>query len=124
MVQEDDLRAMRREIERLKDKVDDIGHIQAQQVKADGKVRANELNLLTNRTRAQLYLEVDGKRSVTELAQAVGKHKSTASTHLSTMYEEGIVGADDVKGERVYKKNNLERALNLSREVRKIVDNS
>lgn len=125
VVQEDDVREMRREIERIKNAVDDISHIQAQQAKADPRFMQSVLKVLSKtKARVKIYLQVNGKRSVTEVAKAAGVDVSTASRHLAALYDEGIIGAEDVKGERVYRTNNLERALNLSREVKKIADDS
>lgn len=116
---EDDLGEMRREVERIKHRLDDIGHIQAFQVRASGEAKEEILKFFAGKvgqTRAKLYLEVDGSRSVSEIAEAIDDvSESTASRRLSDMYEYGLIGSDTERGAKVYHHTVLERALKLTK---------
>lgn len=127
MVAEDDVREMRREIERIKDRVDQIAHVQAQQVKAEGQVEEYILEYFAGargRKRAQIFLAADGRRGVTEIAVLVNVGNATASRSLKRMEELGILGSFWKEGSKSYHQTALARELHLQRRIKKIADSS
>lgn len=127
MASEDDIHEMRRELERIKDRVDQIGHIQAQQVKADGEMLDWLLDFFEGKggsTRAAIYLAVDGNRGVREIGEAAGVDKGHASRTLKRMEEYGMLGSQIVAGAKVYHRSFLAKELHLHRRLEKLAYNS
>lgn len=123
MVDEDDILAIRREIERIHDRIDGMRHVQAQQVRADPRVRDAVLEPFTGKgadTMAALYFAVDGKRNVNEIADAAEVHRVTASRKLSALNEVGLIEPNDVGGTKVYRKSVLEKALHITRHLKQL----
>lgn len=120
MVQEDDVREIRREVERIKDRIDDIGHIQALQVRADGNAKKLVLDYFSGpggKNRARIYLAADGTKGVTEIADELDVAAGLVTMRGQEMYERGLLGWESVGNTKVYHKTVVERALNLSREL-------
>lgn len=123
MVHEDDVREIRREVERIKDRIDDIGHIQALQVRADPEARKLVLAYFSGsggRNRARIYLAADGTKGVSEIAVELGVAQGLVTMRCQEMYERGLLGWEAVGNSKVYHKTVIERALNLSRELESV----
>lgn len=82
---------------------------------------ALELFRKHNRTFVPLYLIVDGRLNVTEIATKLGKDVGNTSRSLKELRERGFIDlADEVKGGAIYKKNQFERILRLSDKLAKL----
>jgi hypothetical protein len=117
MVDEDDLRELRREVEAIRDDVSDMSHIQSLQVRADGRVAAEAIKYFdsgTTRTKVTIYLAVDGKRSVGEIAEMVERHHSRVTRYGQEMEVLGILGSSTRQGRKIFRHTQLERAIQLS----------
>lgn len=127
MPREDDLRELRREVERIKDRIDDIGHIQALQMRADAANKEHILKYFEGRggdSKARIYLAADGSRSVSEIAREVGLDQGQVTRKCQEMYEHGLLGWHADGTSKCYHKTVIERALRLSRDLEKIVNSS
>lgn len=123
MVDEDDILAIRREIERIHDRIDGMRHVQAQQVRADPRVTETVLEPFSGKSAesmAAVYFAVDGKRGVNEIAAAANVHRNTASRNLTILTEFGLVEPNDVGGSKVYSKSVLEKALHITRRLKEL----
>lgn len=125
MPQEDDLRELRREVERIKDRVDDMGHIQALQVRANPDVEELILEYFSGpggQNRAKIYLAADGTKGVTEIAEEVDVATGLATMRCQEMHRLGLLGWEPVGNSKHYHKTVIERALNLSRKLAPIAN--
>lgn len=127
MVQEDDIQELRREVERIKDRIDDIGHIQALQVRALGDIKELVLDYfsgLGGKNRARIYLAADGTKGVTEIAKEVGVAQGLVTMRCQELYDLGLLGWESDGNTKYYHKTVIERALNLSKELKSIAVDS
>jgi hypothetical protein len=125
MVDEDDLREMRREVEEIRDEVADMSHIQSLQVRADGRVESLVLRYFESgatETKVAIYLAVDGKRSSAEIADEVGRHAAQVTRYGNQMIERGILGVSWVNGRKVLRYTRLERTIHLRRRLQALAD--
>jgi hypothetical protein len=123
----DDLREIRREIERIKDRIDDIGHIQALQVRALGEVKKLVLSYFSGpgaTNKARIYLAADGSRSVSEIAAYVEINQGYVTRKCQEMFKLGLLGWQSHGRNKCYHKTIVERALHLSSDLESIADDS
>lgn len=126
MVEEDDIREMRREIEEIRDRVTDISHIQSLQARAEGKVEELVLDFFrkgATETKVEIYLAANDRRSGAEIADEVEIDPAQVSRYANQMASEpwGILGFRWDGNSKIYHKTPLEPALNLSRLLRGLV---
>lgn len=125
MIEEDDLREMRREVEEIRDKVADMSHIQGLQVRADGRVEELVMAYFqegATETKVRIYLAADGKRSSAEIAEIVERHPSQVTRYGNEMIQWGILGVSWIKSTKVLRHTRLERTIHLTRQLRTLVD--
>ena len=67
---------------------------------------------------AQVYLRVDGKSNVSELAKKLGKNQPDVSDYLNKLHRYGLIDKD-VKGGVLYQKNQYEKIFNISERLGK-----
>jgi DNA-binding transcriptional ArsR family regulator len=74
-----------------------------------------------SKRRAQVYLAVDGERSVGEIAQLLNMKMPNVSSDLSKCAEEGLIERipDPSKGGFVWKKKRIDKVLHFSGYLRK-----
>jgi DNA-binding transcriptional ArsR family regulator len=77
-----------------------------------------------SKRRAQVYLAVDGDRSVGEITQLLNMKMPNVSTDLSKCAEEGLIERIPVpsKGGFVWKKKRIDKVLHISEYLRKKFD--
>jgi DNA-binding transcriptional ArsR family regulator len=69
-----------------------------------------------SRRLAQIYLAVDGKKGVQEIADHLGMHRQHAGQDLKALAEEGLLEIIEVQGNKhIYTKKTIERNLQISR---------
>lgn len=72
-------------------------------------------------TLVPLYLAVDGTKNVSEIAQQLNKDLGNTSRFLKELHERGFIDKiDEATGGAVYRKNQFERILRLSDELKKL----
>lgn len=126
MVEENDLREMRREIEEIRDEVTDMSHIQSLQARADGRVEKLVLEYFrrgATETKVAVYLAANDERNASEIAAEVGIDPGQVSRYGRQMssQEWGILGFRRDGNQKIYHHTKLEPALNLSRLLRDLV---
>lgn len=126
MVEEDDLREVRREIEEIRDEVTDINHVQSLLARADERVIDLVLDYFRSgatETKVKFYLAVDDTRSASEIAEEVGVDPAQISRYGREMTSQhwGILGVRWEGGRKIYHHTTLERAFNLSVLLRDLV---
>lgn len=127
MPQEDDMRELRLEVERIKDRVDDMGHIQALQVRANPDVEQLILDYFSGsggQNRAKIYLAADGTKGVREIAKAAGVSTGLVTMRCQEMHRLGLLGWEPAGNSKHYHKTVIERALHLSRKLESIANGS
>jgi len=92
-------------------------------------IKANRESILSeimkffgrSKRRAEVYLLVDGKRTVEDITELLGMQKPNVSAEISKMKEEGLVEIKKVteQGFYVYRKRRVDRILGISRRLRK-----
>lgn len=125
MVEEDDIREMRREIEEIRDEVADINHVQSLMARADGRIATLVLGYFrtgATETKVAIYQTVDGKRNGSEIASAVGIDQAQVSRYGRQMVQQDILGDSWYGAEKIYHHTHLERAIHLSTLLRELVD--
>ena len=126
MVDEDDLRELRREVEEIRDDIADMSHIQSLQGRADGRVEQLAMRYFEDgatETKVAIYLAVDGKRSGTEIATEVGRDKALVSRYGKQMIELGILGFSWLDGKtKVLRYTRMESTIHLRRRLQTLVD--
>lgn len=121
MAGEDDVREIRRELERVRDQIDDIKNIQALQVRAMGDIRELVLDYFSGRggeNKAKIYLAANGERSVTEIADKVGVSKGYVTRKCKEMHDLGLLGWEPHGNSKLYHPTVIERALHLSNDLK------
>jgi len=92
-------------------------------------IRANKKEILTgileffgsSKRRAQVYLAVDGERSVAAIAALLKMKGPNVSAELTRLKEFGLIEVKSVSGlSMIYKKRKLDRILGISRELERI----
>lgn len=119
MVDEDDIREMRREIEEIRDEVTDINHVQSLLARADERVVNLVLDYFrkgATETKVKFYLAADGTRSASEIADEVGIDPAQISRYGQEMTSQhwGILGVRWEEGRKIYHPTTLERSFHLS----------
>jgi len=70
--------------------------------------------------RAQVFLAVDGRRTVEDITQMLDMKKPNVSSQLARLMDEGLVEIKRItRRGRVYKKRRVDRILGISRKVRR-----
>lgn len=74
-----------------------------------------------SKRRAQVFLVVDGKRTVEDIAQLLDMKRPNVSRELTKLKKEGLVEIKRItkEGYYVYKKRRVDRILGISRTLRK-----
>lgn len=126
MVEEDDLREIRREMEEIRDDVSDINHVQSLLARADERVMDLVLGYFQSgatETKVKFYLAADDERSASEIAEEVGIDPAQISRYGKEMTSQhwGILGVRWEDGHKIYHHTTLERAFNLSARLRDLV---
>jgi predicted transcriptional regulator len=101
----------------LERQVENIDAKLAVSLAADPKIIDAAVNLFKRRkaTLVPLYLAVDGKQNVTEIARKLKKDIGNVSRALKELHAYGYIDKiDEATGGAVYKKNQFERILGLS----------
>ena len=127
MVDEDNLLAVRREVERIKDRLDDIGHIQLLEVRTRKEVRDHVMAFFVGaagRTRASVYLAADGKLGVRGIASAVGVDFSHVAKICKSMQELGLLGSEGIGSRKVYYKTALEDAFHITKALKRLANDT
>lgn len=127
MVEEDNLREMRREIEEIRDRITDISHVQSLQARADGRVEELVLSYFRSgatETKVGVYLSANDQRSGAEIAAEVGVDPAQVSRYTKQMTSQkwGILGFRWDGNRKVFHYTPLEAALNLSGLLRDLVN--
>ena len=69
----------------------------------------------SSKRRAEVYLAVDGKRTVKEIAKTLGMKSPNVSAELTGCFEEGLIErAPAPSGEVTWKKKRIDRVLRIS----------
>lgn len=73
----------------------------------------------TSKRRAQVFLAVDGKRTVEDITQLLEMKKPNVSRELTKMKNEGLIEIKRItKRGYIYKKRRVDRILGISRTLR------
>ena len=74
----------------------------------------------SSKRRAEVFIAVDGKHTVKEIAKTLGMKSPNVSSELTKCFEEGLIErAPDPSGEVVWKKKRIDRVLRVSQFLRK-----
>jgi len=79
------------------------------------------LTVFTNsKRRAEVYLIIDGKLSVSEIAKKLDMKQPNVSRHITPLKNDALIEIKNLKnGEYIYKKTELEQIFKISRILRK-----
>lgn len=73
-----------------------------------------------SKRRAQIFLAVDGKRTVQNITELLHMKKPNVSADLTRLKEEGLIEIKKITKEGyIYKKRRVDRILGISRKLRK-----
>jgi DNA-binding transcriptional ArsR family regulator len=87
-------------------------------VASDPKIRERTTDFFERRkdTLIPAYLAVDGRRNVSEIAQLLNKKQPNVTNYLIEIFRHGYIDkVDEGNGGVIYKKNELEKILHLSK---------
>lgn len=101
----------------LERQVENIDAKLAISLASDPRVLQAALDLFRRRRKSllPLYMAVDGRKNVTQIAEELGKDIGNASRYLKELHDRGFIDkVDEVTGGAIYKKNQFERILRLS----------
>lgn len=94
-------------------------------IASDPRILEAALDLFNRRKRSllPLYLAVDGRMNVSEIAEHVEKDVGNTSRYLKELHERGFIDLiDKARGSAIYKKNQFEKILRLSEKLEKFVE--
>lgn len=107
------------DVQDIKNKVDSIESFQAFQLRAQkSEILKEIIDFFGNSSKkAEIYLAVDGEKSVSEIAESLDSDTGNVSRHLSSL--EGLIEVKEVfDGNKIYKKKKQARVLDLSGKLR------
>ncbi len=91
-------------------------------IKANSKKILEEIFKFFGRSkrRAEVFLAVDGQRTVEDITELLGMQKPNVSRHLTSLKEEGLIEIKKIAkgGYYVYKRRRVDKILGLSRKLR------
>lgn len=72
-----------------------------------------------SRRRAEVFLAVDGKRTVEDITQTLAMKKPNVSTQLTKLKEEGLIEIKRITSKgHVYKKRRVDKILGISKKLK------
>lgn len=73
-----------------------------------------------SRRRVQIYIAIDGTRTVEDITRFLDMKKPNVSAQLTRLGEEGLIEIKKItKAGRIYKKRRVDRILGIGRKLRK-----
>lgn len=103
---------------RIEHRVDSLDRTQAFSLRADENRHFEVVKQIFQRSerKAQVYLAVDGGRSVGQIAAHLGMKRQNVSRALSSLQEEGLLEIISTNGpENIWGKTSLDRTLRISK---------
>jgi DNA-binding transcriptional ArsR family regulator len=92
-------------------------------------IKANKVDILTeimdffgrSKRRAEIYLLVDGKRTVEDITEFLGLQKPNVSLELTKLKTEGLIEIKRITkgGYYIYKKRRVDSILHISKKLKK-----
>jgi hypothetical protein len=103
---------------RIEHKVDSLEQTTAFALRAEAEKHFESVKEIFGKSkrRAQVYLAVNGERSVQDLADFLGIHRPHVTADLQRLREEGLLEVTDTIGGRdIWSKKPVDRTLRISR---------
>jgi DNA-binding transcriptional ArsR family regulator len=110
-------------VDKILKKVESIDNFMPWLVRPNSKQLTEELlNFFKKKKRtAKVYLSIDGVKNVSQIAEDTSIAQPNVSNEISLLLNKGLIEPIINGGNTIYKKNKIDKVLNLSRELTKII---